>query len=477
MSSLQNQDNLNTKALKAGTVYIVTQFVVRGLTFLVTPLYTRLLSQAQYGQIRIYESWLLILVPLMALGLYRGIERFRYDDPEHFDAYTSSSQTLAYLSITAFFLVFLVFSRRLMPFFGMDPFMFGLMYFYVLAFTATLIFQQHEKQLMSYRRMTLLTVLTMVPAVLLSVLLIYWGKRNGCDGELVSLRLAGYYIPQILGGIVAAVLIFKEGRTTVHKGYWKYGLAYSLPLVPNQLSMQIMNQSDKIMVQKMIGDDEAGIFVLATTISFIMWILLDAVWEAFLPWLYEKVTREEREDVARPWFGLCALLTVISVLIVLAAPELIAFLGGASYREARFLTAPMLLGVLFRFFSQVYSAMGNYVKRTRPVAAGTVCCMALNVILNYVCILKWGYMAAAYTTAFSYLVLMVVQALIEKRVSGRRLVSLPWMLGLSVLSAGVMTGAMALFRLHWAVRWAVVVIVGLAVLAAGLCAFRKLKKA
>ena len=50
--------------------------------------------------------------------------------------------------------------------------------------------------------------------------------------------------------------------------------------------------------------------------------------------------------------------------------------------------------------------------------------MFLNVFLNYVCILLFGYQAAAYTTAFCYLVLLVMQALMEKHISGKQLIPL-----------------------------------------------------
>ena len=88
------------------------------------------------------------------------------------------------------------------------------------------------------------------------------------------------------------------------------------------------------------------------------------------------------------------------------------------YRPAVWLIAPMVSGTLFRFYSYSYSALQNYYKRTQYVAAGTIGTMVLNVILNYVCILNFGYMAAAYTTAFSYIILLLVQGILEHKITG-----------------------------------------------------------
>lgn len=97
------------------------------------------------------------------------------------------------------------------------------------------------------------------------------------------------------------------------------------------------------------------------------------------------------------------------LILVMLAPEEILILGGAKYKMAVWLIAPMVSGTLFRFYSYSYSALQNYYKRTQYVAAGTIGTMVLNVILNYVCILNFGYMAAASTTAFSYIILLLVQ--------------------------------------------------------------------
>lgn len=97
-------------------------------------------------------------------------------------------------------------------------------------------------------------------------------------------------------------------------------------------------------------------------------------------------------------------------MLVLFAPEIILILGGKKYADAIWLIAPMVTGTLFRFYSYSYTAIQNFHKKTKFVAISTVSVMFLNVFLNYVGIRAFGYQAAAYTTAFSYLVLMIMQA-------------------------------------------------------------------
>ena len=455
---MQNS-KLNRLAFKAGIFYIVGQLFIRGITFLTTPIYTRLLSKAQYGEIRVYESWLLIMVPIMSLSLFRSVDRAKFDMGEKYDEYVSSVQTLSFLSIFGFFGLFMLFRPQMQRFWGMTDVMFFMAFLYVFGYTSILFMQRREKQMMRYKDSILITTVTIVPATVLSILLIYLGRVNGYLNKLVELRVWGFYVPQVVGGLIVAALIWKQGGRFFQAEYWRYALKYSLPLIPEAISIQIMNQADKIMIQFLAGYEHTGIFALGTTISFIIWIVEDSVWNAFLPWMYEKISAGETEDIERPWMVLMHGFGILSWFLVALAPEIVAVLGSSEYRMTVFLVAPMVTGTLLRFYSYIYTAIQNYYKKTAYVAAGTMAAMVVNVILNYVCIVRFGYMAAAYTTAASYFILLVLQGYLEKRVAGRRVVPLKKSLIISFAYLTLNIITMELFALAWYVRYLVVLVV------------------
>ena len=184
---MNKNEDLNKTALKAGFFYVLTQLMVRGITFLTTPVYTRLVSTEQFGQLRVYESWMLILVPLMSLGLYRGVERAKYDFLDHYDGYVSSTHALSYFSITVFLGLFIVFYKDIIAFFELNGFLFTFMFLYIFSYTSTLFYQRREKQKMQYKNVTIITVATMLPATLLSIGCLYWGNATGHKDILVEL--------------------------------------------------------------------------------------------------------------------------------------------------------------------------------------------------------------------------------------------------------------------------------------------------
>ena len=360
MADATKDASLNRRAFKAGIFYIACQLFVRGITFLMTPVFTRLLSQEQYNQYKIFESWLLIFAPVMSLCLWRSVECAKYDVKEKFNEYVSSVQTLSYLSISIFFVIFLIFRKQAEALCGMNDFMLLIAFLYTYAHTSIFYMQRREKQMMRYKASTTLTAATVIPATLLSVLLVVLGKRAGHEADLMYLRIAGYYIPMTIGGFTVAILMAVQGKKLIDRSYWKYALRFSLPLIPEVLSIQIMNQADKLMVTRMTGDIPGSIFAVATTVSYIIWILEDSVWNAWLPWMYEKIARNEAGEIRGSWSTLMHGFGVISWVLVLFAPEIILILGGKKYADAIWLIAPMVTGTLFRFYSYSYTAIQNF---------------------------------------------------------------------------------------------------------------------
>ena len=469
MSEKNSAASLNKTAFKAGIFYIVAQLFVRGITFLMTPVFTRLLTQEQFNQYKLFESWLLIFGPVMSLCLWRSVERAKYDVKDRFNEFVSSVQTLSYLSITVFFVFFMIFRdqvKQLSSATGLilTDFMLVIAFLYTYAHTSIFYFQRREKQMMRYKASTTFTAATVVPATLLSVLLVVCGRMSGHTDDLLTLRIAGYYIPMIIGGLGVGVLMLAQGKKAVNLRYWKYALVFSLPLIPEVLSIQIMNQADKVMVSAMTGSVCGSILALATTVSYIIWILEDSVWNAWLPWMYEKIARGEGKDIRSNWTVLMHAFGAISLALVVFVPEIIMILGGSKYRDAVYLIAPMVTGTLFRFYSYSYTAIQNFHKKTGFVAASTVSVMFLNVILNYIFIKIFGYQAAAYTTAFCYLVLMCVQSFMEKRVTGEELIPLGKTLRISCTWFVLCMAAMLLFRIPLFLRYAVAAIFGVLVL-------------
>ena len=84
----------------------------RGITMITTPVFTRVLSQEDYGMVSTYFSWQTLLLMLSSLSLYKAMMNLyiKYDDKEKV---LSAISGLTLLVTTFWFIVYLLFSRQI----------------------------------------------------------------------------------------------------------------------------------------------------------------------------------------------------------------------------------------------------------------------------------------------------------------------------------------------------------------------------
>ncbi len=458
---MRNKDTvLNQKALKSGFIFIMMQMLVKGISFLSTPIYTRMLSPAQYGEVRVYESWLLMFAPIVALNLYRCSDQVKFEfGREKYYSAISSIQTLAYLSIASFSALILLFHQQAEKILDMSFPLLILMILFFFANASLEFMRRREKQMMHYHLNIVTTFCTMIPATMGSILWIYYGHIKNHQESLVLYRNLGFYLPQIIGGGIIAVIIWRQGKKLIDTAVWKYAVLFCIPLIPEMISIQIMNQSDKLMVKYLVGLKATGIYSLATTVSWIVWVLEDSVWNAWQPWMYEKISRNEYEDIETPWLYIMHGFGLLTWLLVMTGPEIIHLLGATSYQASVYLIAPLCVSMLYHFFNNSYSAIQSYYKKTKIVAATTVCAMVLNLVLNYIFIRIFGYTAAAYTTAFSYFALMVAQGIVSMKITKKQIIPLKKSIIISVFYFIVSVGSMFMYILSSRTRYMIIIIV------------------
>ena len=59
--------------VKASMWFFVCAFLQKGISFITTPIFTRLLSTSEYGQYNVYTSWMSVLIVIVTLNLYCGV--------------------------------------------------------------------------------------------------------------------------------------------------------------------------------------------------------------------------------------------------------------------------------------------------------------------------------------------------------------------------------------------------------------------
>ena len=132
-------------------------------------------------------------------------------------------------------------------------------------------------------------------------------------------------------------------------------------------------------------------------------------------------------------------------------------MGGHKYDESRAAAMPIVLAMFLSFMYSFPSAVEYYYKKTKLIAIGTMSAAALNIILNLIFIPKYGWIAAAYTTVFCYLIYYIMHVIFAYRVHGGMVYDMRWQT-IFIAVAGATSFVVLLLMDFAAVRYALLTV-------------------
>lgn len=439
---------LKNKYLKSGIGFTVATLLLRAIGFISTPIFSRLMEPRDYGLYNTYLSYEAILYLFVGLALHSSIQNALYDFKEKLTAYISSVILLVCFNTVFLIIIGNIIYPVIFPYFQYSRSVLCMLILHSFSTSIIQIMQAYLVISYNYKKYLMISTFNAVGNIVISVFLIltlYQENRSFA-------RTLGNFIPVLIIALIIIYYFIKKAPLTYNKIYWRYGLKFSLPIVPHGLSQIILNQFDRIMIQTIIGAEAAGLYGFGFTISAIASTVTGALQNVFTPWFYKRMDEGTKEayDVLKEKSTLyiTLLFGMISALICIV-PELLRLLGPESYSQAKYVAVPILVGL---FFSVLYTLPVNveyYYKKTGYIAAATTIVAILNIVLNMIFIPQFGYIAAAYTTIISYAVYFIFHYFLAYRFHGKDLFSLKTLVFLCI--GNILTGISSLFFIDYVI--------------------------
>jgi len=396
---LVNEKGSNQKALKSGLWYTASNFLVKGIGFLTTPIFARILSQNDFGLYNNFLSWLSILIIITTLNLDSTLIRARYDYENTFDEYILSVNILSKISTIIWFLVFNAFSEQFTHFFGMERTHINLMTLYLFFLPSINMFQAREKYYFEYKKTVFTSVALCIITAVLSVLLVLM-----LDSKLDG-RILGYVFPTVIFGIAFDLFFVKNGRK-IKTEYWRYALPISLPFILHLLSLTLLNSTDRVMINHMCGSKETALYSLAYTCGAIVTVLAASLNSAYAPWLGEKLNLNKLSEIKKFSYKYISMFSILAIGIMLVTPEILLIIGGNNYVEAKYVMPPVTMGCVCQFIYMMLVNVEQFKKKTLGMSIASLIAALINLGLNFLLIPYYGYIAAAYTTLVGFVCLL-----------------------------------------------------------------------
>lgn len=402
--------------VKASVWFAVCNFLQKGISMLTIPIFTRILTPEQYGVFTVYQSWYSVLLIFATLNLpsgavFPGLTRYEKDR----DGFLSSMLGLTMLISLSLFSIYLLGQDFFNPLLGLSTTLMIAMFlefFFVPAYT---IWSAGQRFDFGYQKLAAVTVTVTVITPIVGIVVVLLSAHKA------EARVLSNAAVQIVVGAVFCAVLFSKGRTLFRKEYWKYILWFNIPLIPHYLSISVLGQSDRIMIGNLVGKSEAAIYGIAYSVSLLMSMITGAVNSSLTPYTYKAIKEKKYADIGQNVNVMLVLMGCLTMLVVCFGPEIIRLFAAPEYFAARWVIPPVALSAYFMFLYPLFADVEFYFESNKFITAASISGAVVNVILNYLFIPAFGYVAAGYTTLSCYIMFVFGHYFFHKQVLRRKL--------------------------------------------------------
>ena len=388
----------------------LSNFATKLLSFFLVPLYTSVLTTADYGTYDLFNTTIGVLLPILTLNVQEGMLRFAMEKDYDREAIVTVGirHLLIGSAITAVGLgvnVIFGFSSMLKTYA-----IFFFLMFFVQALSGIITF--YIRGIDRIEDLSISSVVASAVTIGCKILFLI-GFRWG---------LIGYFLANSIGPLVQCIWLavrahmFRDTHLTrKYKKESKELLDYSRPLIANSIAWWVNNASDRYVVTFFCGVAANGVYSVASKIPSILNVFQTIFNQA---WALSAVKDYDPEDksgfFANTYRAYNCMMTIVCSAIIVFDKILAKFLYAkdfyVAWRYVPWLTMAILFGAMSGYIGGFFTA----VKDSKIYATSTAIGAVTNIILNIIFTPMIGALGAAIATTICYVEVYVVR-LIQSR--------------------------------------------------------------
>lgn len=427
MNILHKIKNISDAA-KASIALMLSSVIANGITYLVTPIYTRLLTPTEFGETSLFLTWLQIFGIIAMFGLANGVfNNGMVDFPDKRDEYSFSMLVLSNIITVAFMGILLCVYPLVQGFVGLGYpliILMGAVYVFQPAFNFWSARQRYE---FKYKALFIWSVISAVITPIVAIFTILSTEGNKAYAQIFGMEIA-----RIAIYIVFYVYICFKNKMKLKTKYWKGAFKFNLPLLPHYLSMHLLSSSNKVMISYLINDAATAYYSVAHSVAAVSTIVWTAINSSLIPYTYEKCKIKDYKSISKIASFVLLLFAVVCVCVIMFAPEVVAIMATPDYMEAIYVIPPIVGGIFFQVQYNLYANVIFYYKKPKYVMIASVTAAFVNISLGYVLISSFGYLAAGYVTLVCYILQAVIDFIGMKKAAGNTLYDMKFIVLLSL---------------------------------------------
>ena len=294
-----------------------------------------------------------------------------------------------------------------------------------------------------------------VAAGVFPLMVAFAAVRSWCRATGRSIWYSALIVWRVFGGILLGLLIFALWRAESISFLWGMALAwcvvaiimlvrrssvllsilsprnfsrsvvsealrYSLPMQGIGISALILSIMDRYLIGGFLNVELVGIYALGYSIAQKgMELVTGSLFRAMQPIVFKawandgkSTTRTLIEQLSR-YYALVAIPLAVGITIL--SREVVILFSSVEYAEGAQVIGLVCAAMIFLGYSRMFEVGFALSKRTMPLLAVYLVTTAFNIVVNVLAIPVYGYIAAAWSTLASYVMMMVMLAIWSHR--------------------------------------------------------------
>lgn len=394
---------MSSGLLSGSATYLISNILAAAIPFALLPILTRYLTPAEYGSVALYQTLLAGLGAVIGISA-QGIAGVKYYDdnlPKSELRYFIGNCFLVLAVTAALALLFIVIFRQTLSDWLALEMQWLLLSVFVSSATFVMIMRmsqwQVRKQASHYGAFQVSQSLI---NMLISLLLVVYFLQ-GAAGRIWALSFT-----PLAYAVVALLLLYKDGLLGFawRPNYMREIFTFGIPLIPHSLGYFFISSIDRFVISDKLGLAQVGIYMVAVQLVSVMGLVFDAINNAYVPWLFDRLKRnqiEEKRQIVRWTYIYCIALLGVVVIAFVIGPPLLIIVAGKKYIAATSVIGWLALG---QAFHGMYLMVTNYIfysKKTGLLSLSTLISGLFNLGLLTVLIPIYGLQGAAVAFAAS----------------------------------------------------------------------------
>ena len=374
----------------------------KAISFILAPLYSYYLTTEQFGIMDLIMTTCGLTVPLICLDIFESV--FRFTKEGTYNHKTVISSSLFFFLAELLLCVFLVggyafFKPLTLP---------------IMVCALSAILESFYNIIAQYARGQDKILKFAFSGLLNSFVLL---GLNIVFLVVLNLELAGWMISFILAKIIIILYLCYTLKIWndiaiehFDAGFIKNALRFCLPLMPSATMWWIMNASDRYILSYYWGIAVTGIYAVATKLPVILSVFENVFYQAWQTTALSVLDDNKRDAFYSKVFNHYFRLLSIGIITVLAfLKPLLVYLFAKEYAEGWICSAILVLSVMIHALGGNIGILYTVFKNTNGALKTSFIGAVINIVLNLLFIPKYGMMAAACTTLFAYIVVLVIR--------------------------------------------------------------------